>query len=100
MEPLNEDELSDRELDAILREWTAPPAPASLRASIFPVASRPWWRNLWTASIRIPLPAAIAMAMVLAVVAWPWIGPAAPQANVHELQPVAVLRPVIIRSGE
>jgi hypothetical protein len=100
MEPFNEDDLSDRELDAILQEWKAPPAPAGLRASIFPAASRPWWQSLWTASIRIPLPAAIVVAMVLAMVAWRWILPAAPPANVHELQPVAVLRPVIIRSGE
>jgi hypothetical protein len=99
MQPLNEDELSDRELDAILQEWKAPPAPAGLRASIFP-ASKPWWQSMWSASIRIPLPAAITVAMALAVVAWQWILPAAPPANVHELQPVAVLRPVIIRSGK
>src|SRR5258708_7241505 len=138
MEPFEDDELSDRELDALLSAWIAPPAPARLRAVVFP-ASKPWWRTLWSASFRVPVPVAFCLAIMLALVAWRWVAwrwltpvapgvvirtervevpvvknevltrtvyrdrivhvPAAPAGlNVHELQPVAELRPRIIRS--
>jgi len=136
MEPFREDELSEQELDALLPEWKAPPAPAHLRASVFPSASRPWWRNLWSLSIRVPLPVAAMVAIVVALASWrgtfivaPRVtvrtervevpvfkdrvvtrtvyrdrivqAPRAPQGrNAHELQPVAELRPIIIRSEE
>lgn len=136
MEPFKEDELSDQELDALLPEWTAPPAPTHLRASVFPSGSRRWWRNLWSLSIRVPVPVAAMVAIVAAVAVWrgpftvaPRVivktervevpvfkdrvvsrtvyrdrivhaSPAPQGRNAHELQPVAELRPVIIRSGE
>ena len=133
MEPFENDELSDRELDALLSAWIAPPAPARLRTAVFP-ASKPWWRTLWSASFRVPVPVAFCLAIMLAFVAWRWLTPGAPRVvirtervevpvvkrevltntiyrdrivhvpaataglNVHELQPVAELRPRIIRS--
>lgn len=136
MEPFKEDELSDQELDALLTEWKAPRAPATLRASVFPNASRPWWRNVWRISIPVPAPVAVLVAIVMALAAWRGsitgtphaivkterveipvfkdlvvsrtvyrtrivhAAPAPPGQNAHELQPVAELRPVIIRSGE
>ncbi len=133
MEPFENDELSDRELDALLSSWIAPPAPAHLRAAVFP-ASKPWWLSLWSASFRVPVPVAFCLVIMLAFVAWRWLTPVAPRVvvqtervevpvikkelvtktvyrdrivhvpaaiaklNVHELQPVAELRPRIIRS--
>ncbi|MGA3095057.1 MAG: hypothetical protein ABSF25_01275 [Bryobacteraceae bacterium] len=118
MEPFDKDELSDRELDAILAAWESPPAPARLRAAVFPEASKPWWRALWSASIRVPVPVACFLVLALAFAAWRWFPPAAPRAvtktvyrdrivrapadtagsNSHQLQPVAELRVRIIRS--
>ncbi len=133
MEPFENDDLTDRELDALLSAWITPPAPARLRAAVFP-ASKPWWQTLWSASFRVPLPVAFCLALMLALVAWRWLTPGAPRVviqtervevpvikkevltktvyrdrivhvpagtaglNVHELQPVAELRPRIIRS--
>jgi hypothetical protein len=136
MEPFKEDELSEQELDALLPEWKAPLAPAHLRASVFPSVSRRWWRNLWSLSIRVPVPVAAMVAIVVVLAAWRGTLTVAPRVivrtervevpvfkdrvvsrtvyrdrivqaspvpqgrNAHELQPVAELRPVIIRSGE
>lgn len=101
MEPFEERQLSDRELDALLREWDAPSVPAHLRVSIFPETGRPWWQRLWTASIRIPVPVALMLAMLLAAVWWQWPVRVAPRAFVQtervEVQPVSELRPKIIR---
>ena len=124
MDPFEKDELADPELDALLVEWQAPAAPASLRSAVF----RPWWRGMWTASIRIPVPVACCVAALLGIALWHWSRPApvrevvrtervevpvvkeevvtrlvyrdrpAPP-GMHELQPVAVLRPIIIRRG-
>ena len=101
MEPFKEDDLSDQELDAILREWTAPGPSAHLRAAVFPDGSRGWWRRVWSVSFRVPVPVAAMVAIVMLLLAWRGLFPAAPQGRTgHELQPVAELRPVIIRSGE
>jgi len=68
MEPFEKDELTDRELDQVLPQWTAPSAPARLRAAVFGECRTPQWRRFWTASIRVPLPVACAL-MVVAVLA-------------------------------
>ncbi len=133
MEPFEKDELSDRELDAILPAWRCPPAPARLRAAVFPAASRPWWRALWNLSFRVPMPVACGLAIMLALLVWRGFTPPRPRVvirtervevpvvkrevvtrtvyrerivhvpaatssvNASELQPVAELRPRIIR---
>jgi hypothetical protein len=71
-EPFEQDKLSDGELDDLLRKWESPAAPARLRAAVFPRRAGPWWQRLWHASIRIPMPAGLAVAMVLAVAIWRW----------------------------
>ena len=96
MEPLDRDELSNEELDRVLRAWTAPPAPAQLKGAIFGSAGRPWWWKLWSASVRIPAPALLILAALLGIAFW--------RRNItggadHQLQPVAELRPKIIRSA-
>ena len=75
MEPFDCQELSDQELNHLLPEWEAPPAPGRLRSSVFhggvfqsPPAS--WWRQFWTRSIRVPLPAAIALALAVVFAVW------------------------------
>jgi len=75
MEPFERQELTDRELSGLLREWKAPDAPAGLRAAVFgPAASGeallPWWRRFWSLSIRVPAPVALAVALLLAAAVW------------------------------
>jgi hypothetical protein len=103
VEPLDRDDLTDQELDALLREWKAPEAPARLRAALFPNALRPRWKTLWTASIRIPVPAACCLALLLLAAAVyrdrvTYARALKEQANIQTLQPVDELRPRILRS--
>jgi len=70
MEPFEEGELSEQELDALLPEWKAPPAPVHLRAAVFPNVSRPWWRKMWSFSVRVPAPVAAVAALLVALAAW------------------------------
>jgi hypothetical protein len=70
MEPLEPDELSDRELYGLLEQWRVPEAPDRLRAAVFPKSARSKWRSFWGASIRIPLPVACTIGVVLAFGAW------------------------------
>jgi hypothetical protein len=106
MEPFEKHELSDRELDALLPEWKAPIAPGRLRAAVFPEAARPWWRKKWwSASIRIPVPVALCVLVLMAAALWQWsarvaapvVAPVVMQDRRAEVQPVAELRPRIIR---
>jgi|SRR5581483_4988694 len=100
MEPLN-----DQELRAMLREWRTPDAPERMRAELFPPAA-PWWRRVWRAEIRIPVPAAAGL--ILLLLAGFWLSadrapqPPAQSADVvtfRELQPVKELKPRIIRKA-
>ena len=127
MEPFDRDELSDAELDGLLKKWEVPSAPPNLRAAIFPDELQPRWRRIWTASFRVPLPVAAACAIALAVAAWQWRAPAAPPRELirtervevpvwkdrvvvktvykdrvlpQTLKPVAELRPRIIRTPD
>jgi len=105
MEPFENDELTESELDRLLQGWTAPAAPARLRASIFPEASAPWWTRLWLASFRIPVPVACVLLVVIAAAVWrvakpPAVPRAATSFDIQGLKPVAELRPRIIRGGD
>jgi hypothetical protein len=91
MEPFEQDELSDRELDDLLRTWESPAAPARLRAAVFPETARPWWQRLWHTSIRIPVPVGLAFAAMAMVAIWRW--PAAAPRVVTKTERVEV--PVI-----
>jgi len=98
MEPFD-DELSDEQLREILREWKAPAAPVRLRAAVFSEAPAEWWRRIWTASVRVPVPVVCCLVLLLAFLAWrrpKTSGPVIERAS-HELQPVTELRPRIIR---
>ena len=58
--------MNDDELRSALRHWKAPDAPASLERRVL---GQPWWRWLLTGSVRVPVPALIAVAMFLVVYA-------------------------------
>ena|ERR1035438_7385819 len=104
MEPFERDELSQQELDDLLKEWQAPAPPPHLRAALFPEGPRPWWRRIWTISIRVPLPVACCLGLLFAAAAWRIAQPAPERVVVPahgltftELKPVAELRLRIIR---
>jgi hypothetical protein len=100
--------LEDRELSTMLRQWRAPEAPARLRAKLFPPRAA-WWRRVWQVEIRIPLPVAICVALLLAFGVWRGIMPrrvadvpavrpqSAEMLTFRELTPVKELKPRIIR---
>jgi hypothetical protein len=100
------DELSERELDAILPAWKAPAAPARLRAAVFPEARVRWW-NL---SVRVPLPLAACLVVLLVLAAWRWstprtiyretVVPVSAVTGPQGLRPVTVLEPRIIKGGD
>lgn len=65
MEPLD-----DHELNGLLRQWEAPPAPPGLRDRVWERRAAPRtgaWRWLLTGSIQVPVPVAAAALVVLAV---------------------------------
>ncbi|MGD0300338.1 MAG: hypothetical protein ABSE86_24900 [Bryobacteraceae bacterium] len=79
MEPFEKDELTEGELDRLLREWNAPAAPARLRAALFLKPRAPWWRRLWTLSIPVPLPIACVLTLLIVVSVWRGAMPRVPQ---------------------
>ena len=106
MEPLEDRELTDKELDGLLCQWKTPPPPPGLRAAIFGVPAASWWRRIWTASIRVPAPVAACLLILLALGAWLWVkqpsgnSPPPREAQLvgfRELRPVSEFRPRIIR---
>ena len=126
MEPFEKDELTDRELDVALAQWKGPLAPARLRRAVFG-ERRAWWRRVWSASIRVPVPMACAIAVIAVLGAVKWVRPEpparvvvrtervevpvvrervvyrdrpAPKPVAAAWRPVAELRPRIIRGGQ
>src|SRR5205085_4135589 len=97
MEPLNEDELH-----RLLRKWEAPPAPATLKARVFPGKTSAW-KWLFTGTIRVPVPLALAAAVLVAL----WIHYSQPAGSprlahpstvsLADFQPVRQLEPVVVR---
>ena len=110
MEEHEQPELTNPELDRLLRKWKTPVAPARLRSAIFPMQSVPWYRRWLTATIRIPVPVAVVLCVSLVFAGWQWAsireralvsrglvsGPTS--VTFHGFSPVAELRPRIIRS--
>jgi hypothetical protein len=72
MEPFEKDELSDAELQGILRSWEVPNPPARLREAVFGKSRSSRWWAVWSASIRVPVPMIALAALVLAVGFWTW----------------------------
>ena len=55
---------NDPRLKRLMQEWQAPNAPESLEQRVLG-PSRPWWRVLVTSRVRVPLPVAIAVSVLL-----------------------------------
>jgi hypothetical protein len=72
MEPFEKDELSEGELNRVLREWDVPDAPARLRQAVFGQSRSNWWWAVWGASIRVPVPIVALAALALAIGFWQW----------------------------
>ncbi len=94
MDPFENEQISDSELDGLLSEWKIPPPSARLRSMVFAHGERPWWKWIWTGSIRIPVPVAIVLAIAVAFGVWKATYVERPS----ELRPVAELRLRIIRN--
>ena len=81
----------DPKLRELLREWQLPGAPPSLDRRVLG-ESQPWWRNLITGSIRVPVPAVIAVFLVILALAVSLTGrrpsPVATTVSLKEFQPV------------
>jgi hypothetical protein len=100
MEPLDENELNH-----LLRKWEAPPAPPTLKARVFP-AERSWWAWLFTGTIRVPVPIALAAALLVAL--WvhysrPAIHPQIAQpetVSLADFKPVRQLEPTLVSGGQ
>ena len=103
MEEREQPDLTNPELDALLQEWGTPVAPARLRSAVFRRQSVPWYRH-WFTSIRIPIPIAAVLGILLLLAGWQWgtRSERARAATAHAFtfqgfSPVAELRPRIIR---
>jgi hypothetical protein len=67
------DEDRDLELERLLARWSAPVVPDGMDERVLSAYRRqvrtaePWWSRLFTASVRIPLPVAVGLLMLLIV---------------------------------
>lgn len=94
----------DKKLTELLKEWQLPAAPVSLDARVLGPRT-PWWKALFTGSIRIPVPLAFALAAALVVMAIALLRrPAAPapaaSVNLADFQPVKDMNVRVIRRSE
>lgn len=71
MEPNN-----DQDLRSLLREWQVPSMSSSIEERVL-TAHRPWWRFLLNGYVRVPVPLACCIVLLLAAAeAWRWTRPA------------------------
>jgi hypothetical protein len=99
MEPLN-----DNELNQLLRKWNAPDAPSTLSGRVLPARISPW-RWIFTGTIRVPVPLALAAVVLIAL----WIHYSRPGASerapdpasvsLSDFKPVRQLEPVVVSGG-
>ena len=71
----------DPRLKHLLNEWQVPNAPATLDQLVFG-QPRPWWRILVSSRVRVPLPVAIAVSVLLV-----WFATLAVRARVPDVAP-------------
>ena len=88
--------MTDDELRSKLGTWQAPPAPATLRARVFP---RRWPPFGWLLSgeIRVPVPIALAALCLLIFVGYRALRPAA--GSLSDFKQVQQLQPRIVRTS-
>ena len=75
----------DDELHRLLERWSAPVVPDGMDERVLQAFRRqagagrePWWSRLFTASVRVPLPVAVGVLMLLIVTAALALRPVAP----------------------
>ena len=108
--------LNDQELKELLRAWTAPDPPVTLVDGIrrggpslgakasAKAAGQPssWWRWLFAGTIRVPVPVALAVALILSVWAYMQLPMRAPletpepTVSLADFQPVKQLEPRVV----
>jgi uncharacterized membrane protein YdfJ with MMPL/SSD domain len=65
----------DPELERLLARWSAPVVPEGMDERVLAAyrrqagAAEPWWSRLFTATVRVPLPVAVGLLMLLVVAA-------------------------------
>jgi len=75
----------DDELSRLLERWSAPLVPDGIDERMLAAyrlqtgAGEPWWSQLFTASVRVPLPVAVVVLMLLIVTAALALRPVSPQ---------------------
>jgi hypothetical protein len=75
MTPDDREDERDDQLHELLGKWSAPLVPDGMDERILAAyrrrtgAGRPWWARLFTASVRVPLPVAIGVLVLLFVTA-------------------------------
>jgi len=78
------DGIRDEELERLLGRWSAPAVPDGMDERVLAAYRRqvrtaePWWSRLFTASVRVPLPVAVGVLMLLIVTAALALRPVAP----------------------
>jgi hypothetical protein len=87
--------MTDDELKSILRTWSAPPAPATLRARVFGERKN-WMRWLLSGELRVPVPVALAALCIFLFLAYRAIP--RPASSLSDFQQVDQFRPRIVRT--
>ena len=75
MRPEVGDVERDEPLEKLLARWSAPQVPEAMDERVLGAyrlwagTTAPWWRRLFTASVRVPLPVAVGILMLFVVTA-------------------------------
>ena len=80
MQPNDDVRQEDSRLTEVLREWQAPATPSSLEKRVLeslrePALQQAWWRFLINGYIRVPVPVACCVAVVVIFAAWRSVRP-------------------------
>src|ERR1700733_8983198 len=75
MQPNDDFQQEDAQLRELLQEWHAPAAPSSLERRVLGSLREPWWRFLINGYIRVPVPVACCVAVVVIFAAWRSVRP-------------------------
>lgn len=90
----------DEDLDGLLRRWGAPVVPEGMDERMLAAyrrqvrAGEPWWSRLFTATVRVPLPVAVGLLMLLVVTAALAFRPLAPAPTAGTSGPSAPVQAV------
>jgi hypothetical protein len=95
-----DDVTREEDLDGLLRRWGAPVVPDGMDERILAAYRRqvrtaePWWSRLFTATVRVPLPVAVGLLMLLAVTAALALRPVSPPPTAGTSGPSAPVQAV------